>query len=1257
MKRPLLHLIFALASLTTTAWAQQPGTLDQSFNGKGIKSVSFLSNIGYDNVTASLLQPDGKLLVALISTQGAPFDTVSYVARFMPDGKEDLSFGVGGKKEMDAKFLFGDTSYFIANSIALQSDGSIVLGGRHRDYSFGFIDYACIVSLKSDGSFNELFANGAARVYFGAQDKTINTIQIHPRTGNIWASGGSTSSTFSNLFICALTRTGQTFGIKNANIDGGIFYGNNFSGGTNYEYATSSVIKDDILYIGATVLTADNKKHLGVMALDLTTGFKSSGFFNNGTAGTGSITIPLPPEVSNVTNNECSTLRFTPDSNSLFIAGSTIDPNDALNVNFMLAKINLKNGGYIDTSFSQDGTNIYRMTGTYQNYLRTLEIEPNGKMMLAGSLTNSLSYWTALKLLPNGNIDASFGTAGRQVYDGNNGNSKIYSFNIIGSHYNKASQKYLLVGHYTNDLFTVDGLVKQINNNGDADNSYGANSEKTFWGMNENSYLKDIAVRNDGKMIVGGRSLKYYNSTQDALKRLNADGSDDPSFELFISTLVPALPNATIMDVEVLANNKIVVAGHYKNPFDQDSTDFFILRLNEDGTVDKSFNGVGYCVRYLSSRNDVLEGMALHTDGSIILYGYLYDQVTQNYELALIRYSPNGIFDTGFGTGGIYVHPDPHGWAIPDDFSKDADVKIRSDGKIIVGSKKYNGSNDDMTVFMLTATGLLDNSFGAGGVFIGDYGTNASQGAISLCIRSDDKILVGGYSRNSLTGNVDNAIVLLNANGTLDPTFGSGGWVIVDKVKAESISYITVNNNKIIAAGYTLGTNSPDHVVAMRFSMTGVLDNTFTGQGYSVLANGLPFGVTLSNNKLYFAGADRDLDGQKVFNGLVVKANLGIGPVVKTTNLVTANYNKILGDEPFLLAPVSNSPAAKIYSISISGVGCVSVDPTTGLVTMACATVDSSPVVIRVVQAVTSGFTADTAYSIVNVAKGIPAITFNPQGDTLTSTIVLITRSNSDGYPQFSVLGGDVNAISLNGNGTAYVNAEGCIDVQVYYPETADYLAAYANTRVCGYIKIIPPGAFDDNVDLAYPVQQPIKIDPLANDEAYTGSIVPSGLDLDPSTEGIQHSYVSPALGKFVADTVSGIVTYTPFEGFVGQGSIDYVVYDSKGTASAAAKIYVNVTTTIDVPALKATEMFTPNDDGLNDAFVIGFVDLTKQNQLKIFDRNGAELFTKNNYNNDWYGELSNGKMAENGVYYYTFTESGKGDKVRELKGAVELRK
>lgn len=1258
MKKQLLLVLFAFAA-ATQAWAQQPGSLDASFSGKGIKNVVFDTNTQTEFVTASFLQPDGKLLVAYLSTNGT--DTTSYVSRFLSDGKEDATFGRGGKKQID--LVLGASLYFEAHSIALQNDGTIILGGVRRSSDY---IYPCLVSLKSDGSYNEAFGNGDSYLTFSVEEwgEVIFTVQVHKATGNIYASGGDVTQGYGYLFTACISSTGQLISSFGGNGTGIATYG---FYDAPHDIARASVIKGNILYIaGSARDNADpQKRHFGLLAINTTDGSFVRDFFYSTDGESewyGKVTIPLAADAPGA-DNYCTALKFSPDSTSLFLGGYTIaSPTD---VNFMLAKVNLKNGGYIDNAFSGDGVITYRMADTFQNYLRTLDIEPNGKMMLGGTLTNSLSYWTALRVLPNGTIDNTFGTAGRKVYDGNNGNSLINTFNLVGLHYNKSSQKYLFVGHYNNlDPFRIDGLLKQINNNGSPDTGYGSNSEKAFSGAAENAYIKDITVRSDGKIIVGGRSGNETTlpvQAKDVVKRFNADGSDDQSLAVYISSLVPALPNALIVDIEAVANNKLLVAGQYKNPLDEDSLDFFILRLNENGTLDTDFSGDGYDVRNLSSRDDYVQGIAVHSDGSIIVYGYIFNQAALPfgaYNIALIRYSPAGAFDTGFGTMGKFLYS--YSYGTPDDVTKDVDVKIKSDGKIVVACNHVNAQDrESFVVFRLTSTGVLDTGFGLfnSGVFIEETNMIESHATASLCIRSDGKILVGGAS--TYNSDRDYAMILLNADGAaLDASFGNkSGLLTLPKGNQEFITYVTVDNSKILATGGYLS-NGKLYTTLLRFSLLGVLDPTFMDKGHTVVGESYNKSALVSGNKLYFAGADRKLDGATVYNGVIYRFNLGTGPSVKTTTLTATNYNKFLGDEPFLIETVTNSPAAKNYTISSNAGGCVTVHPTTGLVTMTCATVNTGPVTVRVIQPVTTGYTADTAFSTINVGKGIPKIVFNAQGDTVGTNFKLKVQSTSDGYPEFYISSGDYDSLYVYYDGETYTYGEGCVQVQVYYYETNNYLSASAYATVCAYEKLIVPAAFDDQVNLAYPVEAAVSLNPLANDEAYTGNLDPAGLDLDPSKAGVQHQYVSPALGKFEADTVTGVVTYTPFQGFVGSGSIDYVVYDSKNSASPVAKIFVTVTAPVaEIPALKATELFTPNNDGLNDAFVIGNTQLGKTNQLIIFDRNGAELFTKNDYINDWTGELSNGKTAENGIYYYIFTEEVDGEKTRELKGVVELRR
>lgn len=104
------------------------GLYDPTFgpNANGQVAVDFGGN---DVANAMRLQPDGKILVA--GTDGDGFA----VARLMPDGALDPSFGTGGKAVVNF------TGVDIANGMALQPDGKIVLVGETGPAG-GTTDYA-----------------------------------------------------------------------------------------------------------------------------------------------------------------------------------------------------------------------------------------------------------------------------------------------------------------------------------------------------------------------------------------------------------------------------------------------------------------------------------------------------------------------------------------------------------------------------------------------------------------------------------------------------------------------------------------------------------------------------------------------------------------------------------------------------------------------------------------------------------------------------------------------------------------------------------------------------------------------------------------------------------------------------------------------------------------------------------------------------------------------------------------------------------
>ena len=72
----------------------------------------------------------------------------------------------------------------------------------------------------------------------------------------------------------------------------------------------------------------------------------------------------------------------------------------------------------------------------------------------------------------------------------------------------------------------------------------------------------------------------------------------------------------------------------------------------------------------------------------------------------------------------------------------------------------------------------------------------------------------------------------------------------------------------------------------------------------------------------------------------------------------------------------------------------------------------------------------------------------------------------------------------------------------------------------------------------------------------------------------------------------------------------------------------------------------SPNDDGLNDFFIIPCIEDYPENTLKIFNRYGTQIFEANNYLNTWNGRanmglLLNSEILPVGTYFYVLEING----------------
>jgi gliding motility-associated-like protein len=134
--------------------------------------------------------------------------------------------------------------------------------------------------------------------------------------------------------------------------------------------------------------------------------------------------------------------------------------------------------------------------------------------------------------------------------------------------------------------------------------------------------------------------------------------------------------------------------------------------------------------------------------------------------------------------------------------------------------------------------------------------------------------------------------------------------------------------------------------------------------------------------------------------------------------------------------------------------------------------------------------------------------------------------------------------------------------------------------------------------------------------------------------------------GEMAVLTASGAATYqwTTANGIVsGQNTATLTVrpsvtttYTVTGTSQYGRSSTQTFTLEVknNLQTADATNILTPDGDGVNDYWIVKNIDLYPNNEVKIYDRSGRLVYTKKNYDNTWGATLNGSALAE-GTYYY----------------------
>jgi len=615
-----LSLLLLIGALSNDSLAA-PGDVDLSFDpGSGVNG----------SVTALAVQPDGKVII------GESFTTVKGlmrrgIARLNADGSGDPTFNPGTGSEggvkavalqpdgkvliagsftnvngmskngiarlnadgsLDGSFDTGTNALGSVNSIRLQPDGRVLLGGVVTVVN-GTNVYNAITRLNADGSLDGSFTPGI----FEAGEASVEVLSLAVQADGKVLLGGV------SIFCEPDPETGNCIYIYlyflfRLNADGS--RDTNFVTSVNHAVNSIAIQPDGKILIGGGFYRVNGTSRNGIARLNANGSLDGS--FNPGST-------PYSPVYS---------VALQPDGKVLI----GTDVNNGTN-GFGIAR--LKANGTLDNTFDP---------GTVPNSsVYSVALQPDGKVLIGGAFTtiNGSVCHRVARLNSNGSLEGSF-------------NAGTGLDNSVLSVAAQSDGKVLVGGQFTTVQQFNRAALARLHADGSADSSFdaGVTADPRYYG---NPVVTAVVLQADGKVLIGGQFTGVHGASRNRIARLHANGSLDGSFNP--GTGISGSDNPVVNCVAVQADGKVLVGGSFTNV--NGTSRNAIARLNANGSLDNSFNPD------LGS-NNIVNAVALQSDGKVLVGGssstLVFDPDSGEfypvYSHFLTRLNADGTRDAGF---------------------------------------------------------------------------------------------------------------------------------------------------------------------------------------------------------------------------------------------------------------------------------------------------------------------------------------------------------------------------------------------------------------------------------------------------------------------------------------------------------------------------------------------------------------------------------------------------------------------------------
>lgn len=606
------------------------GALDTTFNGTGIVLTPILSST---QANAMAIQGDGKIVVAG-ETTGGVFKAI-VLARYNTNGSQDTSFDGDG---IVITTLNGDAQ---ASALAFQISATVskflVVGHKWNNSILSSI----LLRYDWNGvhEYTYPIATGLS-----TGDDQATAVQVQYAAGNP-----------SRIYIAGSMLVGETWDV---------FVSKHFvAGNLDTTFGSGGIVTagigsgDD--FCNTMIRTGAGKFLIAGLAVEGSWDFATLQFNSNATLDTGWDADGRRTEDLGHGYSHAEAVAIQPDGD-LVAAGQVLEAGY-----LRFALVRYLGDGQPDPSFGVGGRQTTRIGEGYEEEVRSVLIQPDGKILAFG-VADSLrtdSEFALARYHSDGSLDLSFGFneygqgTGKRTLNFNNDAFKPDEGRAMLL---QADQRILVAGQTLLEFGPLQMAVARLMPNGALDPSFGSNG-RTIVSSFQNCGANAMAFAPDGKIYLVGTSGNAV-----AVARLLANGSIDPSFDF--DGMVVATDALYATEALVQSDGRIVVGAVAPG------NNIVLMRFNPNASRDGSFGTGGVVSLPIGSS---IEGLQSTANGDILVTGKLW--VGESVDCSVHRFDTNGNAVTSFGINGSVIFD-----LFPTGDDEPRAIRLDANGRILV---------------------------------------------------------------------------------------------------------------------------------------------------------------------------------------------------------------------------------------------------------------------------------------------------------------------------------------------------------------------------------------------------------------------------------------------------------------------------------------------------------------------------------------------------------------------------------------------